>query len=145
MEIELRPATPADEEWLFGLHEAAHRDLVEAAYGPWVAAEQEAFFQPLVDDHDVLVVAAERRDVGAVYFGERDGDTWLELIEVAPEHQGSGVGAAALKWVVGESRKQQRGTLLQVHRVNERARRLYEREGFTVCGETLTHHLLRHD
>ena len=143
MEIELRQATTADEEWLFGLHEAAHRDLVEAAYGPWVAQQQQEFFRPLVDDHDVFVVVADHRDVGAVYLGEREGHTWLELIEVAPEYQGSGVGAAALRWVLSESRKRQRGTLLQVHRLNERARRLYEREGFTACGETATHHLLR--
>ncbi|WP_263120969.1 GNAT family N-acetyltransferase [Cellulomonas sp. RIT-PI-Y] len=144
MEIELRQATPADEQWLFGLHEAAHRHLVESAYGPWDAEEQRELFRPLVDDHDVIVVSADHRDAGAVYLGERDGDTWLELIEVEPECQGSGVGTAALRWVVGESRQRQRGTLLQVHRMNERARRLYEREGFTSYGVTATHHLLRH-
>lgn len=116
-----------------------------AAYGPWVVEQQQMFFRPLVDDHDVFVVTVDHQDVGAVYLGERDGDTWQELIEVAPEHQGWGVGAAALRWVVAQSRKQRRGTLLQVHRVKERARRLHEREGFTACGATATHYLLRRD
>lgn len=145
MEIEFRQATRADEQWLFCLHESAHRDLVQAAYGPWVTEQQQEFFRALVDDHDVFVVSADRRDVGAVYLGERDGDTWVELMEVLPECQGSGVGAATLQWVVGESRTRQRGTLLQVHRLNERARRLYEREGFTARRETVTHYLLRRD
>ncbi|AOP53744.1 hypothetical protein BLSMQ_2036 [Brevibacterium aurantiacum] len=34
--------------------------------------------------------------------------------------------------------------LLQVHKFNAGAKRLYEREGFVEVGETETHHLLRH-
>ncbi|NNC13262.1 GNAT family N-acetyltransferase [Planctomonas sp. JC2975] len=143
MEIELRKAVADDEGWLFELHEAAHRELVEAAYGPWVVEQQEEFFRPLVDDHEVFVVVAEGHDVGAVYLGERDGDTWLELIEVEPAHQGEGIGAAALRWVVSGSADRGRGTLLQVHRINDGAKQLYEREGFASVGETPTHHLLR--
>jgi GNAT superfamily N-acetyltransferase len=143
MEIEMRRATSDDEPWLFQLHESAHRELVEAAYGPWIAEQQHDFFRPLVDEHDVFVIVAGGRDVGAVYLGERDGDTWLELVEVDPEHHGEGIGTAALRWVVGESRKRDRGTLLQVHRINDRAKRLYEREGFVSIEETASHHVLR--
>ncbi|MDQ0576539.1 GNAT family N-acetyltransferase [Agromyces albus] len=143
MTITTRPATPADEAWLFQLHEDAHKDLVEAAYGPWIVAQQHEFFRPLVDDHDVFVLESDGSDVGAVYLGMRDGDTWLELIEVAPSRQGEGIGTAALGWVVEESAKTDRGTLLQVHKVNEGAKRLYEREGFAEVGMTETHHLLR--
>ena len=36
-----RPAVLADEPWLFQLHEDAHRELVEKAYGPWVVEQQQ--------------------------------------------------------------------------------------------------------
>lgn len=140
----MRVATVADEGWLFQLHEDAHRDLVEAAYGPWVTAQQEEFFRPLIDDHEVFVIEQGGVAVGAAYLGIRGGDTWLELIEVTPSRQGEGIGAAVLSWVVERSELAGRGTLLQVHKLNARARRLYEREGFTVNGATDTHHLFRH-
>ncbi|WP_353827078.1 GNAT family N-acetyltransferase [Agromyces sp. SYSU T0242] len=144
MTISVRAATTTDATWLFQLHEDAHRDLVEAAYGPWIDAQQREFFRPLIEDHEVFVVEAEGAAVGAVYLGRRDADTWLELIEVTPARQGEGIGAAALRWVVDRAAGDRGATLLQVHRVNDGAKRLYEREGFAEVGTTETHHLLRH-
>ncbi|PZF60406.1 hypothetical protein DEI92_08730 [Curtobacterium sp. MCBD17_034] len=56
-----------------------------------------------------------------------------------------GIGAAVLSWVLDEAAKAQRGTLLQVHKLNAPARRLYERLGFVRFDDTETHHLLRHE
>ncbi|WP_350270729.1 GNAT family N-acetyltransferase [Brevibacterium sp. CBA3109] len=144
MTISTRAATYEDEAWLFQLHEDTHKELVEAAYGPWLVAQQQEFFGPLIEGHDVFILVSEGADVGALYLGRREEDTWLELIEVTPARQGQGIGAAALTWVVEQSAKADRGVRLQVHKVNARAKRLYEREGFAEVGETETHHLLRH-
>jgi GNAT superfamily N-acetyltransferase len=142
-EVSFEPATAADHEWLFHLHEQAHRELVERAYGPWEEGQQRGFFRPLVSDHDVYLITAGEQRVGAVYLGTRDGDVWLELIEVAPAFQRRGLGASALRWVVARAAVQGKGTRLQVHRVNGDARRLYLSEGFVDAGETETHVLLR--
>lgn len=141
--VQARPATSNDHEWLFELHERAHRELVERAYGPWEDEQQRGFFAPLVDDHDVFILTVGDALVGAVYLGSRDDDVWLELVEVLPEFQRQGYGRSALRWVVARAAEQGSGTLLQVHRVNEDARRLYLSEGFTDAGGTSTHHLLR--
>lgn len=144
MTISTRAATDKDEAWLFQLHEDTHKELVEAAYGPWLVAQQQEFFGPLFEGHEVFVLVSEGADVGALYLGKREEDTWLELIEVASAQQGKGIGAAALSWVVEQSASADCGVLLQVHKVNARAKRLYEREGFIEVGATETHHLLRH-
>lgn len=141
--VQVRPATPQDHAWLYELHERAHRRLVERAYGAWEDEQQREFFAPLVNDHDVFVVSADRSAVGAVYLGSRDGDVWLELVEVEPDLQRRGYGRSALRWVVARAAAEGTGTLLQVHRVNDDARRLYLSEGFTDVGSTATHHLLR--
>lgn len=141
--VALRPALVTDHEWLYQLHEQAHRELVERAYGPWEVDQQRDFFRPLVDDHEVFVLLDADEPVGAVYLGERDDDVWLELVEVLPAHQGRGCGTYALRWVVDRAAAQGRSTLLQVHRVNDDARRLYLSEGFVMVDETPTHHLLR--
>ncbi|MER6126272.1 GNAT family N-acetyltransferase [Streptomyces sp. NPDC001795] len=141
--VKERLATQEDHQWLYELHEQAHRTLVELAYGPWKEDQQRAFFAPLVNDHEVFIFCDGGRQVGAVYLGERDGDVWLELVEVLPEFQGRGYGTFALRWVVQRASEQGAGTLLQVHRVNRDAHRLYLAEGFSPAGETKTHHLLR--
>ncbi|MFF1359624.1 GNAT family N-acetyltransferase [Streptomyces sp. NPDC058297] len=141
--LQVRLATVEDHQWLFKLHEQAHMELVERAYGPWNKDQQRAFFSPVVNDHEVFIFSDGDRQVGAVYLGERDGEVWLELVEVLPEFQRRGYGTRVLRWVVARASEQGMGTLLQVHRVNEDARRLYLSEGFTSAGETETHHLLR--
>lgn len=141
--IQVRPAVAGDRDWLFEMHEQAHRELVERAYGPWDDEQQRGFFGPLLDDHDVFIVSDGDQQVGAVYLGERDGDLWLELVEVRPEFQRRGYGTFALRWTAARARERGVGTLLQVHRLNEDARRLYLSEGFSPTGETETHHLMR--
>ena len=143
MKITMRQATSTDHSWLFELHESAHRALVEKAYGPWDHEQQIGFFASLVSEHDIQILEADGKSVGAVYLGTRDQDTWLELIEVAPTAQNQGIGSAALGLVTHQAASQGHGTLLQVHRVNRDAKRLYEREGFSPFGETATHFLLR--
>lgn len=141
--VHVRSALSSDHEWLYDLHVSAHRDLVERAYGPWEEEQQRGFFTPLVDDHEVFILSVGSSPVGAVYLGSRDGDVWLELVEVLPPFQRQGYGRSALRWVVACAAEQGTGTLLQVHRVNEGARRLYISEGFADVGSTTTHHLLR--
>lgn len=138
-----RPVTTADHDWLFGLHDDAHRALVEEAYGPWDDAQQREFFAPLLNDFEVWVFEQDGDPVAALYLGERDGDVWIELVEVLPARQGEGIGSVVLGWTVDRAVEQGVGVLLQVHRVNADARRLYLREGFVEVGTTETHHLLR--
>ncbi|WP_326604319.1 GNAT family N-acetyltransferase [Streptomyces sp. NBC_01800] len=141
--VEIRLATQEDHQWLYQLHEHAHKELVERAYGPWMQDQQRAFFVPLVNDHEVFIFSDGALDVGAVYLGERDGDVWLELVEILPEFQRRGFGTRAVRWVVARASEQGIGTLLQVHRVNEEAQRLYLSEGFSAAGENETHLLMR--
>lgn len=142
-EVVFEDATAADHEWLYQLHEQAHRELVERAYGPWEEGQQREFFQPLVSDHDIFILSSDDERVGAVYLGAREDDIWLELVEVLPAFQRRGYGRQALRWVVDRAEAHGKSTLLQVHRVNEDARRLYLSEGFVDAGETATHFLLR--
>ena len=47
--VSFERATAAHHEWLYRLHEQAHRELVERAYGPWEEGQQRDFFRPLRD------------------------------------------------------------------------------------------------
>lgn len=54
---------------------------------------------------------------------------WLEQLYVDPDHLGSGIGRALLDHAKA---RQPDGLLLWTFQVNDRARRFYERNGFTV-------------
>lgn len=77
--------------------------------------------------------------VGLVYLKPKtdafDGTCWGEvwLIAVAPAAEGRGVGALLLSSAEQWARSQRyRGLKLQAFADNDRARRVYEREGFTA-------------
>ncbi|WP_213814834.1 GNAT family N-acetyltransferase [Glaciihabitans sp. dw_435] len=140
---DIRLADDNDHEWLYTLHELAHRALVEEAYGPWDDAQQSDFFAALITDYDAYVVESAGQPIGSLYLGTRDEDTFVALVEITPGQQGQGLGTSVLNWVAEYSQREGRGTVLQVHKLNPAAKRLYERLGYEPAGETETHFLLR--
>ena len=70
-----------------------------------------------------------------------DGELNLANIRVAPEYQGQGIGTRLIGEMLREAHQQGLPVTLRVLKVNP-ARRLYERLGFVVVGETQTHHLM---
>jgi ribosomal protein S18 acetylase RimI-like enzyme len=66
----------------------------------------------------------------------RDGDDWtLEQFQVAPSHQGRGLGTRVLRALIADARESGAGLRLSVLKQNPAAR-LYERLGFRTLGES---------
>jgi ribosomal protein S18 acetylase RimI-like enzyme len=142
--FELRPATAADRDLLWGLHRAAMREVVERAWG-WDEPWQRAHFHARFDPAAFSVIVAGGREVGALRLERRACELYLADIQIAPEEQGRGLGSAVLRHVIAEADGLAAAVTLQVLKVNVRARRLYERLGFYVTGEVDPHVLMRHD
>ncbi|HWF52034.1 MAG TPA: GNAT family N-acetyltransferase [Solirubrobacteraceae bacterium] len=139
--VALRPATVADECFLFGLY-ASTRQVELAATG-WDERAKGAFLR--------MQFAAQRRSYGADYprasfdviivagrpagrlCVDRDADA-IHVIEIAllPEFRDRGVGTQILEGLLEEGAAVGRLVSLRVERDN-RARRLYERLGFQLA------------
>jgi ribosomal protein S18 acetylase RimI-like enzyme len=81
-----------------------------------------------------------RRDGGVVgyYWAELRGrELHLHAIFVFPQHRGQGIGSAAIEALAAEFKDEADFIELGVEMSNERARRLYERQGFAVEGRLL--------
>lgn len=78
-------------------------------------------------------------DVGLLQVVDEGTQLVVGKIELLPEHQGQGIGSTLLARVLDEARGRGVPVRLQVLRANTPARRLYERLGFVVVGETATH------
>jgi ribosomal protein S18 acetylase RimI-like enzyme len=137
----LRAATQRDAAFIYGLRVAGLREYVAQTWG-WDEPVQAARFREHFDPAPYQVVVIDGRDVGAVAVERRAGELFLADIEVLPEWRGRGLGTAIVGAVVAEARRRGLPAALQVLKVNP-ARRLYERLGFRVVGETPTHYLMR--
>lgn len=143
-DLRLRPAATVDAEWLRKLHDAAYAVLCDHFYDERANAWQSGFFAArIAHPMNVFVIDRGGTDIGAIYLEDRPSELHVESLEVLPEHQGRGVGSTALRWVLNRAGQDGRTVSLQVHRDNSRARRLYERLGLSVLGETATHYRMQ--
>lgn len=137
---ELRPAIHSDRDFLYRLHVAAMRDLVTQVWG-WDEAWQVAYFDDHFAPSGSRVIIVHGVDAGVVAVEWRDTEAFIGTIEILPEYQGRGIGAAVIRQIIAEAKARGLPAALQVLKINP-ARRLYIRLGFVVTGETATHDLM---
>lgn len=135
-DIRLRPATPADDEFLYALHRHALGDVIEATWGPWNDTVQRDFHRKWFVPETVEIVLVHGQPGGMLQAAMADAATfYISRIEIAPEVQGLGVGTTLLRRLVERARTSGASAVeLHVLQAN-RARELYERLGFVVVEE----------
>ncbi|BCU82708.1 hypothetical protein JIR001_24910 [Polycladomyces abyssicola] len=134
MKVRLRPSTDADFEFVFALNKTNMRRYVERLRGWDDAAERADMkrkFQPGVDQ----IIEVDGHPAG-VFAVDRREDEWdLRHIELLPIFQNRGIGTTLIRQLLEEAYQQGAAVTLQVLKMNP-ARRLYERLGFYIVGET---------
>ena len=143
--MDVRRARPEDARAIAQVHAETWREAYEHVFGAerlasvTVDARLEQWERILrIGQSDVFVAAADGI-VGFVSTGDsRDADAEAELfaIYVLPDAWGSGAGSALMRAGVEAMRLRASGdAVLWVLDDNPRARRFYEREGWTLDGE----------
>jgi GNAT superfamily N-acetyltransferase len=141
MTPKFRQATPADAPFLRELHHRAYRDVVVRQFGAWDEAAQDRWFDEGLAESHFSVLEHAGQPIGAVGLRETSEGWFLAELQVLPEHQGRGLGTAALSAVLERAGQAQQRITLRVLLQN-RARSLYERHGFVTTGQTETHYLM---
>lgn len=139
----LRPATPADLEFLYGLLRQTLGPYVEQTWGPWDDEDQRARFFSATRLGTQRVVELDGRPTGCVDVDRLPDAFTLNRVLLLPEHQNRGLGSQLVGQVLSDAREAGLPVRLRVLRVNP-ARRLYQRLGFAVTGETETHVEMEH-
>lgn len=136
-----RPYEPKDYEFVYGLKKLCYHDYVEALWG-WNEADQRARFDRFMnedgDGERMFLLLVDGRAVGMTNY-ELSGTSTLNICNIClmPQYRGQGIGGELLRQYIAQSTRPV--LALQVYKQNP-ARRLYERLGFRVCGETDTHY-----
>ena len=134
MRYSLRQATEADHAFLYALHAATIRDAVAATWG-WDDADQRRRFAENWDPGPRRIILVDDVPAGVLWTSEEATHRFLDLIEIHPAFQGRGLGTAIIVDLVRAAHADNRPVVLSVLRANPRARRLYQRLGFTVSAE----------
>jgi ribosomal protein S18 acetylase RimI-like enzyme len=138
--IDRRPAQPGDYAFLRALHHATMRAYVEPIWG-WDEVEQKRLFDLHFNSTTAEIISMEGQDVGAVTIERQEESVFLSNIQILPEFQGHGVGTAIIKEMLATAHAHRLPATLRVLK-NNPAKRLYERLGFHVTGETETHYVM---
>ena len=131
--IALRPATPADTEFCYQLHQAAMGEYVTAIWG-WDEQDQRAFLDRAFNPRRWQIITVGPADIGMLDVEYRPGEIFLGRIEIDPAHQGRGFGSTIVGALIEEAEQRGQHLTLEVLAVNRRARALYERLGLTEVG-----------
>jgi ribosomal protein S18 acetylase RimI-like enzyme len=137
-----RPASAADEEFLYQLHKAAMREYVEETWGGWEDAWQQDYFHQNYSIQDLFVLQLDGFDVGVVSVQERTEELFVRMIEVLPAYQRRGIGSFVIRELLSRAEQNGKAVALKVLKSNRAARNLYQRLGFGVTGETDTHYVM---
>lgn len=138
---QLRPASDDDFDFLYRLHRDTLKAYIDATWG-WDEAFHRQSFTGKFEPGRWQIVVVDGRDVGGLALETRDAELFLSGIYILPDHQNRGLGTTLLRGVLAQARRSGRPVTLQVMKVNP-ARRLYERLGFAIVGETETHYRMK--
>jgi ribosomal protein S18 acetylase RimI-like enzyme len=132
--IELRPATPADNEFCYQLHKAAMGEYVRAIWG-WDEQVQRGFHARAFNPGRWQIITAGGKDIGMIDVEHRPGEIYLARIEVHPHYQGHGIGSRLIRALIDEATQKGQALVLDVLTVNARALALYQRLGMTEIAQ----------
>jgi ribosomal protein S18 acetylase RimI-like enzyme len=141
--ISLIPATPDDLGQLYDIHRAASQDIVAKAWGQWDEPWQREYFREHFDYASRQVIELDQRPIGFLDVVYHADHVFLAAIEIDPAYQRQGIGTALIRDILANAAALRLVVRLQVLKVNERARALYERLGFVETGQTKTHYLMQ--
>lgn len=108
----------------------------------WDEAVQRRMFRERFYPSKIEVFECDGEPIGMCSLAQEDDAVLLAGIEIFPAWQGRGFGTAIVTELIRSAARVGRVVRLRVLKVNP-ARRLYERLGLEVVGETPTHFLMQ--
>lgn len=141
MEYCFRNCTLDDFDFLFALKKQNFKWYVDKIWG-WKDEEQKQRLKQDLEEHlaHKRIILIDNKSVGVyVVHTTENGDLFINEISILKEYQNEGIGRKILEEQLKENHQKEIRTVLQVFK-NNPAKKLYEKLGFKVYGETQTHY-----
>ena len=126
---------------------ACYKRYVDQYYGGWIEAQQIQLNTKTFHNASKLTyfrkIVLNNRTVGFLGYDEKSDRIDSITIHMLEEARNHGVGSAFLNQIIALCGNTGKHASLKVFKTNP-ARRLYERNGFKVYGETDSHYLMEY-
>lgn len=139
MALPLTPATAHDRGWLDQLRRAVYADLFVATWGAWDEERHLRHLASCLDRGSIQLVEVAGERVGMLQVLEDDHALEVAEIQIAPAHQGRGIGSRLLREVITRAHRAGKPLALSTGLQNHRAISLYHRLGLRETRRTETH------
>lgn len=136
-----RKAEQTEKEATFKLYCLVMRGYISEIWG-WYERWQENDFSAHFDPSSITLVYRERELVGYSHVENRGGQLFIRMIVVHPHHQRQGIGSKLLESAIASGKEQSKRIGLEVFKINNEAKKFYERHGFNVEDETSSSYVL---
>ncbi|HET7113063.1 MAG TPA: GNAT family N-acetyltransferase [Pyrinomonadaceae bacterium] len=139
--VSLRPATPADREFLVAVYGGTRaQELAQVAWDEgqkeafvrWQFERQEEEYKQRYPDARYDVILVDGVPAGRMWVGVDDKQIRLLDIAIVPEFQNRGVGTQLLRQLMVEAKQANKTLRHMVFVLNDNAHRFYERLGFVT-------------
>lgn len=120
------------------------KEYVAATTG-WDEVKEKEIFTKYFDfsAYQITVIVLDGRDIGYLKIDRTEREIFLANIHVHPDYQNQGIGSRVIKSLLVEAEQQGVPVSLKVLKVNQAARQLYERFGFSIEEEAEDYYLMR--
>lgn len=138
MTVTLRASTALDQPFAYAVKRAALGAYVAQVWG-WNEEVQEAHHAADWAHHQPDIIQLSEVPIGTLEVIEHADHLYIGEFYLLPEFQRRGIGSALLNDVLARADALGIPTRLQFLKVNP-VRSLYERHGFTVTGDSVSHY-----
>ena len=140
--ITLRPATLADYDFGFYIKKQALGEYIDKTWG-WDENEQLEYYKKEFTTDNTCIIMHKDQRIGWFVLQRAEKEDYLHIIYLFPEYQNQGIGTSIIRDVINQAKADGKSVILNVLKVNQRAKALYERLGFLKYDETETHFLMK--
>jgi len=130
-----RQASTLEKQAIFELYRVVMSDYISQIWG-WNEDWQTNDFSTHFNPEEITLVYKENELVAYSHIEIKNEQLYLRMIAIHPDQQRNGIGTKLLESLIASAKEQSKSIALEVFKINTQAKRLYEKYGFNVEGET---------
>lgn len=138
---QLKKSKKEDYDFIYELGKLVNKERVIKTYGSWDEDFQKEYFKKKFDVNKIKLITFNNQNIGMLETEKTKNNIHIEEIQLLPEYQGKGIGTKVLQDIIEDAKQKKVNLDLRVMKINP-AKKLYERLGFVIVGETETHYLM---
>ncbi|OGO91248.1 MAG: hypothetical protein A2Y17_04680 [Clostridiales bacterium GWF2_38_85] len=137
----LRLASEDDKEFVYQTIKSGDFQYIDEIWG-WDEAKQRSLFDTEFNTENVYVIMFDEKSVGFCQI-IRTNRIYICELHLSSKFRGLGIGSSVLAEIITEGKSAGLPVYIGCFKNIIRARRLYEKIGFSLIGETETHYELK--